>query len=168
MEALNRQEPASDKLGWAITARSAATLAFLSGRTRTAERLALQGSWPTTRTPRSSGSCGTSWRPSTSSRTTPPRPNAVLAALHGAIDAAVAEEKAAPVTYSETYTDVDYDPAASGVYSWHRERGRDKGLRGAGQAIVRTRTARRGRGQQVLNEWKRVALSRPPAERRAH
>ena len=113
LEALNRQEPASEKLGWAITARSAATLAFLSGRMRTAERLACR-ELANDPHPEIIGELRDLLEAIYFQPDNPAEADAVLAALHGAIDAAVAERKAAPVTYSKKYTDVGYDPARPG------------------------------------------------------
>ena len=113
LEALKQQDPASEKLGWSIMVRSAASLAFLSGRMRTAEKLACR-ELANDPHPEIIGELRDILEAIYFQPDNPAEADSVLAALHGAIDAAVAEGKAAPVTYSETYTDGDYDPARPG------------------------------------------------------
>ena len=107
LEALNRMEPASDKLGWSIMARSAATLAFLAGRLRTAERMACR-ELANDPHPEIIGELRDLLEAIYFQPDNPEEADAVLAALKGAIDAEVSTGRAGPITYSETYEDVDY------------------------------------------------------------
>ena len=112
-EAMRRSDPGRNRLGWSIMARSSAWLAFLSGQRRMAEKLACSAlaEDPHEEIIQEMRHVleAIYFQPDD-----PAEAASVLTALHGAIDAAVAEGKAAPVTYSETYADVDYDPARPG------------------------------------------------------
>ena len=113
LDILNKEYHPSGHLGRSIMARSAATLAFLSGRARTAEKLACRelAEDPHVET---IGELRDLLESIYFQPDNPVEADAVLAALQSTVDVAVAEGGAAPVTYSETYADVDYDPARPG------------------------------------------------------
>ena len=113
LEVVRRLDPDKDRLGWSIMLRSAASLAFLSGRMRTAEKLACDALAKDPH-PEIIGELRDLLESIYFQPDDPDEADAVLSALHSAVDDAVAEGKAAPVTYSETYADVDYDPVRPG------------------------------------------------------
>ena len=142
LDILNKENHPSGHLGRSIMARGAATLAFLSGRDADCREAGLQTRWPKDPHPEIIGELRDLLESIYFQPDDPDEADAVLSALHSAVDDAVAEGKAAPVTYSETYADVDYDPVAPGVYRWHRREGRHQELRGAGTALLCARPAR--------------------------
>ena len=113
LEVVRRLDPDKDRLGWSIMLRSAASLAFLSGRMRTAEKLACDALAKDPH-PEIIGELRDLLEAIYFQPDNPVEADAVLAALQRAVDVAVAEGGAAPITYSETYTDVDYKPARPG------------------------------------------------------
>ena len=110
---LDKMEPAADLLGWSIITRSAGWLAFGAGQMRTAERLAcsaLAGETDPNITPELRDLLEAIYLQPDD----PDETDRVLGVAKSAIDRAVADEAAAPITYTETYEDVDYRAARPG------------------------------------------------------
>ena len=165
LEVANRTDPDRSLLGWSIMMRSAASLAFLSGQMRTAERLAcstLAGEPHTEIIHELRDLLETIYlQPDDPAET-----DRVLETVHSAIDRAVADGSASPISYTETYDEVDYQPGRPGFIVGIGEEEGDGGLRGHGPADLWPRTSCRGRGQRGLIGWERAASCRPPVERR--
>ena len=137
LDILNKENHPSGHLGRSIMARGAATLAYLSGRARTAEKMACRELAEDPH-PEIIGELRDLLEAIYFQPDNPVEADAVLAALQSAVDVAVAAGEAAPVTYSETYADVDYDPARPGFIVGTGERDDIKGY----EVLVRRSYAR--------------------------
>ena len=113
LEVANRMDPDKSRLGWSIMVRSAATLAFLSGQMRTAERLACSALAGEPH-PEIIHELRDLLETIYLQPDDPAEADRVLETVHSAIDRAVADGSASPISYTETYDNVDYQPGRPG------------------------------------------------------
>ena len=111
--AAEQLDPVGSKLSWSIMMRSAASLAFLAGQMRTAERLACSALAGEPH-PEVIHELRDVLKAIYLQPDDPEETHGVLSALRDAIDHAVAAKTASPITYSNTYDDVDYRPGRPG------------------------------------------------------
>ena len=139
LEVANRMDPDKSRLGWSIMVRSAATLAFLSGQMRTAERLACSALAGEPH-PEIIHELRDLLETIYLQPDDPAETDRVLETVHSAIDRAVADGSASPISYTETYDDVDYQPGRPGFIVGIGEKEETEGY----EVMVR-RTYGRGR-----------------------
>ena len=110
---LDQMDPADGLLGWSIITRSLGWMAFGAGQMRTAERLAcsaLAGETDPNITPELRDLLEAIYlQPDDPGET-----DRVLESVRSAVNSAVSDGAADPITYTETYEDVDYRPARPG------------------------------------------------------